>query len=1559
MNEQTIVEIEDELTEEVLQEVNISTLRPTTMVRGSLRVDRQSIIILVPDTNLKIWDYLYDTGLLITNCQAVIAPVKRFTIGRKKFNAKIHQLELKRHLIKREGPGRKLRVVSSIPINLRNRKDKLTSAKPESKYYFYDASIYSQATKYLADKFSNKMLTGIIFRELSSLYTNLKTSLPTSNIDLLFLIKDEQGNFAEMFKNLHMALPEKDFSSLRIYDNFILATNTDGVILPLAYKQKGNNKLHRPNIVKFQNIISAKEEANRISGESPISEENTDEEADNRPRSDFVSRMVQSLKQSNLKTTVDNNGVVKIGLDRNQVTKLLKKHKINDPDIAINVKSSIDAYIKEKGEKLNTDEAETLVLKAINYTLHGTDDVTEDYISKPELLFKKLNETKTYRVPLTFPKMGQLIDPLTVIDIDYTTGQYRQKFEFEQAIHENVKKLLNSVEDVKQFPIQVKNVTWELKDDTQDRFILYTITLKNVSGGSKKPYQVQLKVPGIVNDKYFKLHGSNYIIASQQFMKPITKTDKNEVRILSSYAIIRVGIKNLKFNPSDIDDIIDKYIKIRYPNIVKDKSTIFFYGENVYIDEANNIQVTIDQDNGKLIDSSGEEIKLGRSEYLYEIILSKIAKVNPEDQLHRTKKSIPYIFIYLSGVTIPLIYYLWSQKGLLTTLNDFGIDYEMSNTDKLTESVGDQSVQGYTFVPTGDKYLAIRPKNTREQLIVNGLFVSKVRNPINNLDDPNEVHELISNIYGSGAVTAIFNMTENMIDPVTKELLEFENLPTKLPNLISQHVVPMLMERKADSLSDLKIYRSRMSEMVLQSMYKQIKQAHNDYKMKAEYGDPKAELWLDTDYIIRDMITDAGVLQHTDPVTPVDEIMLASRVIKSGKGGVQSKQMFKAEQRNVHPSQYGIISANSTPEGTNVGIITRHTLTPTIVNKYGSYGAKDITGLSGWNTLAIEEALIPFQNEVDSDRMVMATTHQGQVTPIEKSEAPLVGTGAEFIVPQLTSSRFVHKAKMDGKVLSVDKNKTITIKYRNGQTETLDIIPRKSRTKMAAYISLEMKTLDPGENFKKDQLIAFTKNFTKDSRYASGKNVFIAVVNPSGFGHEDAYVISREFANDAKRDVVKEVHAIIPTDVKILNMETTIGKIVQKDEVLTEFVYQDDLDSYLEINDLVDETDEEISSVFGSGDHSIKLLSIEGEIIDIKVFINNKNSVDPQIVNFHKKLVADTKRTIGILGKSNKGNLKSVDNIEVEFFRTGGHKYKQTEFQGARIVYYIKQQKPLLPGDKIANRYGAKGVIGKIFDVTPKGEITPRIDVFISPVGVFSRKNIAMIKELYLGKIMYYLNEKCREWANSPRVKTDKIIKIVLDVYKLLASDRVYKNLKENINKLTESKLRKMFKDEDYKFSFMVEPFTTVSFKDIKTAAEHIDIELDEKVYIPELETWTKEKVPVGVAYYNALEQFSEVYSNVRSTGMYQGLTRQPARGKAKQGGQSVGLLDMNALLTYNVPSVLNELFTLRSDDHRSKRMVNNSIITTGEASIPKESGRGGTSQLLNTYIQGMGLEIV
>jgi len=141
-------------------------------------------------------------------------------------------------------------------------------------------------------------------------------------------------------------------------------------------------------------------------------------------------------------------------------------------------------------------------------------------------------------------------------------------------------------------------------------------------------------------------------------------------------------------------------------------------------------------------------------------------------------------------------------------------------------------------------------------------------------------------------------------------------------------------------------------------------------------------------------------------------------------------------------------------------------------------------------------------------------------------------------------------------------------------------------------------------------------------------------------------------------------------------------------------------------------------------------------------------------------------------------------------------------------------------------------------------------------------------------------------------------------------------------------------------------------------AADKLDIPLDEKLYIPELNLWTKEKVPVGVTYMQALEQTSDVYSNVRSTGKYKGITKQATKGKSRGGGQSFGNLDVYAMLTYNVPGLLSEILTLRSDDHKSKRMVVNSIISSGKAELPRVVGKGGTSNMMKTFMISMGLEM-
>lgn len=190
----------------------------------------------------------------------------------------------------------------------------------------------------------------------------------------------------------------------------------------------------------------------------------------------------------------------------------------------------------------------------------------------------------------------------------------------------------------------------------------------------------------------------------------------------------------------------------------------------------------------------------------------------------------------------------------------------------------------------------------------------------------------------------------------------------------------------------------------------------------------------------------------------------------------------------------------STSEDSNVGVVVSHTLTPAIINEYGSYGLKDPTSLSGWDTVSINESLSPFHNEMDSDRLIMATKHAIQVTPTDGNESPIVASSGEFIIPQIASSRFVQRAKQDGEVIEIISNKVMTIKYKDGSFETFDILPRLSRTKMGQFLLLNVEpSVKLGGKVKANEIVAATKNF-KDGMYASGANKFIAIMNPIGAG---------------------------------------------------------------------------------------------------------------------------------------------------------------------------------------------------------------------------------------------------------------------------------------------------------------------------------------------------------------------------------------------------------------------------------------------------------------------------
>ena len=100
----------------------------------------------------------------------------------------------------------------------------------------------------------------------------------------------------------------------------------------------------------------------------------------------------------------------------------------------------------------------------------------------------------------------------------------------------------------------------------------------------------------------------------------------------------------------------------------------------------------------------------------------------------------------------------------------------------------------------------------------------------------------------------ISNVTKNLLDPISKELAQFENYPTNLQGLLSGPGLDMLLNQRPDRMTDLKIYRSRMSEIVLRILYKQLTRAANSYGHKVEFGDQNAQLMIVDNYVINEFL---------------------------------------------------------------------------------------------------------------------------------------------------------------------------------------------------------------------------------------------------------------------------------------------------------------------------------------------------------------------------------------------------------------------------------------------------------------------------------------------------------------------------------------------------------------------------------------------------------------------------------------------------------------------------------------------------------------------------------
>jgi DNA-directed RNA polymerase subunit beta len=254
---------------------------------------------------------------------------------------------------------------------------------------------------------------------------------------------------------------------------------------------------------------------------------------------------------------------------------------------------------------------------------------------------------------------------------------------------------------------------------------------------------------------------------------------------------------------------------------------------------------------------------------------------------------------------------------------------------------------------------------------------------------------------------------------------------------------------------------------------------------------------------------------------------------------------------------------------------------------------------------------------------------------------------------------------------------------------------------------------------------------------------------------------------------------------------------------------------------------------------------------------------------------------------------------------------------GANMVVrvYVAQRRKIQVGDKMAGRHGNKGIISRILpreDMPYLPDGTP-IDIVLNPLGVPSRMNVGQVFECLMGWASAHLG--CR-------------VKVV--PFDEMHGDETSKN---TVQKYLEEAASQPGKEWVY------------------------DPENPGKIQLIDGRTGEAFDQPVTVGYAHILKLVHLVDDKIhaRSTGPYSLVTQQPLGGKAQQGGQRLGEMEVWALEAYGAAYTLQELLTVKSDDMQGRNEALNAIVK-GKP-IPRP-GTPESFKVLMRELQSLGLDI-
>ncbi len=674
---------------------------------------------------------------------------------------------------------------------------------------------------------------------------------------------------------------------------------------------------------------------------------------------------------------------------------------------------------------------------------------------------------------------------------------------------------------------------------------------------------------------------------------------------------------------------------------------------------------------------------------------------------------------------------------------------------------------------------------------------------------------------------------------------------------------------------------------------------------------------------VREFFASSQLSQFMEQTNPMSELAHKRRLSAMGPGGL-SRERAGFDVRDVHPTHYGRLCVIETPEGANIALVS-NLANYARINEYGFLETPyrkvkngrvtdEVVYLDAANEA--NEVIADAGNRLDDkgrfvddrlsarNRLVPEEVEASIVTYYDVAYKQIIGATAS-LVP------FIEKNRIDRSLMGA-----------NMQRQAVPLIKTTSPivgTGMEAHVAANTGQLIVAEA---DGEVVKAEAAEVQVRYGKDiKSYLPARFQRSNDGHCINHKVTVSRGQKIKAGDALIEGASIDDGELALGRDLLVafmpwgGYNMDDSIILSDRLIKDDELTSITINDFMVEVREtklgpEIVTrdIPNVSEESLRHLDEDG-IVRVGAEVRAGDILVGKITPKGEQELSSEERLLrAIFGEKAKdvrdtsqrmSNGKHGKVVGVKIFsREKGHELKAGVLM--QIQIFVAQLRKIAVGDKLAGRHGNKGVVARILpaaDMPFMADGRP-VDVILNPLGVPSRMNLGQLFEIHMGMAAHALG------------------------YKVATS-----------------------------------PFNGVSLETIQQELAKAGLPEDGKVQLYDGRTGEAfhERTTVGSMYIIKLHHMVADKIHARSIGPYTMVTQQPLGGKAQNGGQRFGEMEVWALEAYGAASTLQEMLTIKSDDVYGRAKSYESIIKREPITGPKVPE---SFNVLVKELQGLSLRV-